>query len=74
MLRRVEGEGGRLSEAQAAVKHHLEAARHGYLVSSSDYREVVETLKAWGVLRAGISVQWSRNPRLQASLGRSDMQ
>jgi hypothetical protein len=28
----------------------------GYLCSS-DYRDVVETLKAWGVLRAGISVQ-----------------
>ena len=28
---------------------------HGYLCSS-DYRDVVETLKAWGALRAGISV------------------
>jgi hypothetical protein len=35
---------------------HLVAAGHGYLVSS-DYRDVVETLKAWGVLRGGISVQ-----------------
>jgi hypothetical protein len=31
-------------EAQAAVKRHLEQAGHGYLCSS-DYREVVETLK-----------------------------
>jgi hypothetical protein len=29
---------------------------HGYLCSN-DYREVVETLKAWRVLRAGIHVQ-----------------
>jgi hypothetical protein len=47
---------GRLSEAQAAIRQHLEAAGHGYHCSS-DYRDVVETLKAWGVLRAGISVQ-----------------
>ena len=47
---------GWLSEAQDAVKRHLEQAGHGYLVSS-DYREVIETLKAWGVLKACISVQ-----------------
>ena len=46
---------GRLSEAQAAVKHHLEAGGHGYLVSS-DYREVIHTLVSWRVLR-GITVQ-----------------
>jgi hypothetical protein len=48
--------GGRLGEAQAAIAAHLVAAGHGYLCSS-DYRDVVETLKVWGVLRAGISVQ-----------------
>ena len=47
---------GRLSEAQAAVKRHIEAAGHGYLVSS-DYREVIETLKAWDELKDCISVQ-----------------
>jgi hypothetical protein len=47
---------GRLGEAQAAVAAHLVAAGHGYLCSC-DYRDVVETLKALGVLRAGISVQ-----------------
>jgi hypothetical protein len=45
----------RLSEAQIAVKGHLEAGGHGYHCSS-DYRDVVE-LKGWRVLRAGISVQ-----------------
>ena len=29
---------------------------HGYL-SSSDYREVIETLKRWGVVRSGVHVQ-----------------
>jgi hypothetical protein len=47
---------GRLSEAQAAVAAHLVAAGHGYLCSS-DYRDVIETLKGWGVVRACISVQ-----------------
>ncbi|MET4720770.1 hypothetical protein ABIF63_004876 [Bradyrhizobium japonicum] len=47
---------GRLGDAQAAVAAHLVAAGHGYLCSD-DYRDVIETLKAWGVLRAGISVQ-----------------
>jgi hypothetical protein len=47
---------GRLSEAQAAVMHHLEAAGHGYLCSS-DYRDVIETLKGWGILRGGFTVQ-----------------
>jgi hypothetical protein len=32
------------------------AAGHGDLCSS-DYRDVVDTLKGWGVLRGGISVQ-----------------
>ncbi len=47
---------GRLSEPQADVASHLVAAGHGYLCSS-DYRDIVETLKAWRVLRGGISVQ-----------------
>jgi hypothetical protein len=46
----------RLSEAQIAVKGHLEAGGHGYHCSS-DYRDVVETLKGWRVLRSGIHVQ-----------------
>ena len=46
----------RLSESQFAVKGHLQAAGHGYLCSSN-YRDVVETLKGWGVLRSGIHVQ-----------------
>jgi hypothetical protein len=36
-----------LSEAQAAVMHHLESVGHSYLCSS-DYRDVIETLKGWG--------------------------
>ncbi len=47
---------GRLSEAQAAVKRHIEAGGHGYLCSS-DHREVIATLKSWGVVRSGIHVQ-----------------
>ena len=47
---------GRLSEAQADVASHLVAAGHGYLCSS-DYRDVIETLKGWGVVRSGIHVQ-----------------
>jgi hypothetical protein len=43
-------------ESQAAIKGHLEQGGHGYHCSS-DYRDVIETLKGWGVLRAGISVQ-----------------
>ena len=46
----------RLSEAQAIVRHHLEASGHGYLCSS-DYRDIIETLKGWGVVRSGIHVQ-----------------
>ena len=49
-------EPGRLSESQIAVEAHLEAAGHGYFCSS-DYRDVIETLKGWGVLRSGIHVQ-----------------
>ena len=52
----LKAKGGRLSESQAAVKRHLEAAGHGYLVSS-DYREIVETLVGWGVVRSVICVQ-----------------
>jgi hypothetical protein len=32
------------------------AAGHGYLCSS-DYRDIVETLKGWGVLRGTFTVQ-----------------
>jgi hypothetical protein len=46
----------RLSEAQMAVKRHLETAGHGYHCSS-DYRDVINVLKGWGVLRTGIHVQ-----------------
>jgi hypothetical protein len=52
----LKAKGGRLSEAQIAVRQHLVASDHGYLCSS-DFREVVETLKAWGVVRGGINVQ-----------------
>ena len=52
----LKAERGRLSEAQIAVKGHLEAAGHGYHCSS-DYRDVIEVLKTWGVLRTGIHVQ-----------------
>jgi hypothetical protein len=52
----LKAEGGRLSDAQAAVKHHLIAAGHGYHCSS-DYADVVETLTGWRVLRSGIHVQ-----------------
>jgi hypothetical protein len=52
----LKAKGGKLSEAQAAVKLHLEQAGHGYLCSD-DYRDVIETLKGWGVLRSGIHVQ-----------------
>jgi hypothetical protein len=43
----LKAEGRRMSEAQAAIKHHLIEAGHGYHCSS-DYRDVIETLKAWG--------------------------
>jgi hypothetical protein len=52
-------ERGRLSESQIAVKGHLTRAGHGYHCSS-DYRDVIETLKGWGVLRSGIYVQCLR--------------
>jgi len=47
---------GRLSEAQGDVASHLVTAGHGYLCSS-DYRDVIETLKGRGVVRSGIHVQ-----------------
>jgi hypothetical protein len=47
---------GRLSEVQGDVASHLIAAGHGYLCSS-DYRDIIETLRGWGILRSGISVQ-----------------
>jgi hypothetical protein len=36
--------------------HHFLQGGHGYLCSSN-YRDIVETLKGWGVLRSGIAVQ-----------------
>jgi len=47
---------GRLSSIQGFVAEFLMAAGHGYLCSS-DYREIIEVLKGWGVLRSGIHVQ-----------------
>jgi hypothetical protein len=47
---------GRLSHAQGIVAELLMAAGHEYLCSSN-YREIIETLKGWGVLRTGIHVQ-----------------
>jgi hypothetical protein len=52
----LKAKGGRLSEAQAAVASHLIAAGHGYHCSS-DYRDIVETLIGWGIVRSGISVR-----------------
>lgn len=46
---------GRLSEAQAAIAARLVAAGHGYLCSA-DYRDIIETLKAWGALRSIVNV------------------
>lgn len=48
--------GETLDDEQDEIAAHLIAAGHGYLCSS-DYREVIETLKGWGVLRSGIHVQ-----------------
>jgi hypothetical protein len=48
--------GGRLSADQGFIAARLIAAGHGYLCSS-DYRDIIETLKGWGVLRSGITVQ-----------------
>jgi len=48
--------GGRLSKVQGAIASHLSAGGHGYLCSS-DYRDIIETLTGWGVLRSGIHVQ-----------------
>jgi hypothetical protein len=47
---------GRLSNAQGFIAEFLMAADNRYLCSS-DYREIIEVLKGWGVLRSGISVQ-----------------
>jgi hypothetical protein len=49
-------EGVRLSETQAAVMRHLVEAGHGYH-RSSNHRDVIETLRTWGVLRSIVSVQ-----------------
>jgi hypothetical protein len=52
----LKAKGGRLSADQGYIAARLIAAGHGYLCSS-DYRDIIETLKGWGVLRAGITVQ-----------------
>jgi hypothetical protein len=52
----LKAESGRMSAPQIAVMRHLVAAGHSFL-RSNDYRDVVETLKEWGVLRSGIRVQ-----------------
>jgi hypothetical protein len=51
----LKAERGRLSDHQAAVMNHLRAAGHGYHCSS-DYRDMIEVLKGWGVLRSVVSV------------------
>jgi hypothetical protein len=45
VLHRAQGQGGRLSEAQA-VASHLIAAGHGYLCTSS-FDDAITTLKDW---------------------------
>jgi hypothetical protein len=52
----IKARGGRLSEAQADIASHLVAAGHGYLCSAS-FDDIIATLKDWGVVRSGISVQ-----------------
>jgi hypothetical protein len=52
----LKAQAGRMTDAQAAIAAHLIRADHGYLCSS-DYRDVVATLKDWGVLRSGTHVQ-----------------
>ena len=50
------GRAAALVEAQIVVMRHVVQAGHGYHCSS-DYRDVIETLKGWDVLRSGIHVQ-----------------
>jgi hypothetical protein len=52
----LKAKGGRLTEAQGAIASRLLGAGQGYLCSS-DYTEIVDWLKGWGVLRSGIHVQ-----------------
>ena len=59
-------ERGRLSESQIAIKGHLEAGGHGYHCSS-DYRDVIETMKGWGVVRSAFMCS-ERRPRSGADL------
>lgn len=47
---------GRLSEAQIDLHAFLAACGHGYLCTAS-VRDAIETLKALGIVRAGIEVQ-----------------
>jgi hypothetical protein len=48
--------GETLSEEQREIAMHLIRAGHGYLCTDS-FDDAVATLKDWGVLRSGISVQ-----------------
>jgi hypothetical protein len=52
----LKAKGGRLSEAQAAIASHLITVGHGYLCSDS-FDDVIATLKEWGIVRSGITVQ-----------------
>ena len=45
-----------VARGRSGLDLHLAAAGHSYLCSS-DYRDIVETLKGWGVVRSGIHVQ-----------------
>jgi hypothetical protein len=48
--------GETLDDDQAVIAEHMVHAGHGYLCTAS-FDEAIATLVAWGVLRAGISVQ-----------------
>ena len=54
----------------SAIKGHLEQGGHGYHCSS-DYRDVIETLKGWGVLREGIQRAVERKRGSEYERGRS---
>jgi len=49
-------QGQKLSDEQQEIAEALIAAGHLYLVTD-DFKEAVERLTAWGVLRAGVAVQ-----------------
>ena len=54
---RIEGEGRPAVGSAGRDQAPPGASRPWLSRDSSDYREVVETLKGWGVLRSGIHVQ-----------------